>query len=100
MINLAIKFVTVVMFMAALILAPAVTPVFAAGDPPAPEPPASSKSNAKPAPKAKKSNKQSSLEDPAFVQGYRTAYQTIYDRNDYATAIDQLKALGHDDVAS
>jgi tetratricopeptide (TPR) repeat protein len=99
MINLTIKFVTLVMFMAALILAPAATPVFAAGDPPAPEPPASTKSNAKPAPK-KKSNKQSSLDDPAFVQGYRAAYQTIYDRNDYVTAIEQLKALGHDDVAS
>jgi tetratricopeptide (TPR) repeat protein len=99
MINLAIKFVTLAMFVAALALAPPVTPVFAAGDPPAPEPPASSKSTPK-APKSKKSSKQSSLDDPAFVQGYRTAYATIYDRNDYAAAIEQLKALGHDDVAS
>jgi tetratricopeptide (TPR) repeat protein len=100
MINLAIKFVTLAMFVAALAMAPAVSPVFAASDAPAPEPPASAKSSAKPAPKAKKTNKQSSLDDPAFVQGYRTAYQTIYDRNDYAGAIEQLKALGHDDVAS
>jgi tetratricopeptide (TPR) repeat protein len=35
--------------------------------------------------------------DPAFSQGYSSAYATIYDRNDYAAAIDQLKALGHDD---
>jgi tetratricopeptide (TPR) repeat protein len=48
-------------------------------------------------PKVKKSNKQSSVDDPAFGQGYRAAYATIYDRNDYAAAIEQLKALGHDD---
>jgi tetratricopeptide (TPR) repeat protein len=48
-------------------------------------------------PKVKKSNKQSSIDDPAFGQGYRAAYATIYDRNDYAAAIEQLKALGHDD---
>jgi len=48
-------------------------------------------------PKVKKSNKQSSIDDPAFAQGYRAAYATIYDRNDYAAAIEQLKALGHDD---
>ncbi len=50
--------------------------------------------------KKKKANKQSALEDPAFVQGYRTAHATIYDRNDYAGAIEQLKALGHDDNAN
>ena len=48
-------------------------------------------------PKVKKANKQSSIDDPAFRQGYRAAYATIYDRNDYAAAIEQLKALGHDD---
>jgi len=30
------------------------------------------------------------FDDPAFSQGYRTAYATIYERNDYATAIEQL----------
>ena len=34
---------------------------------------------------------------PSFAQGYRAAYATIYDRNDYAAAIEQLKSLGHDD---
>ena len=34
---------------------------------------------------------------PRFCQGYRAAYATIYDRNEYAAAIEQLKALGHDD---
>ena len=50
--------------------------------------------------RTKKANKQSFLNDPAFIRGYRTAYETIYDRNDYASAIDQLKALGHDDYAN
>ena len=43
-----------------------------------------------------KKGKQSFLDDPAFNQGYRAAYATIYERNDYASAIAQLKALGHD----
>jgi len=30
----------------------------------------------------------------------RAAYATIYDRSDYASAIEQLKALGHDDRAN
>jgi Flp pilus assembly protein TadD len=50
--------------------------------------------------RAKKSDKQSFLNDPAFIRGYRTAYEMIYGRNDYASAIDQLKALGHDDYAN
>jgi tetratricopeptide (TPR) repeat protein len=47
--------------------------------------------------KAKKKDKQSSFDDPAFAKGYRAAYATIYDRNEYADAIEQLKALGQDD---
>jgi hypothetical protein len=47
--------------------------------------------------KVKKTSKHSSIDDPAFSQGYRAAYATIYDRNDYSAAIEQLKALGHDD---
>ena len=50
--------------------------------------------------RTKKADKQSFLDDPAFKQGYRTAYDTIYDRHDYAAAIEQLKALGHDDYAN
>jgi tetratricopeptide (TPR) repeat protein len=47
-------------------------------------------------PKAKKAN-QSLFDDPAFANGYREAYATVYDRNEYAAAIEQLRALGHDD---
>jgi hypothetical protein len=107
MIKSAIKVVTVTAFFVALVAAPQV-PVFAAGgggggggDPPAND---TSTTTTKPTPtksshKAKKA-KQSFLSDPAFVQGYRAAYATIYDRNDYSAAIEQLKALGHDDYAN
>jgi tetratricopeptide (TPR) repeat protein len=47
--------------------------------------------------KHKKPNNQSSIDDPAFAAVYRAAYDTIYERNDYAAAIEQLKSLGHDD---
>ena len=50
--------------------------------------------------RTKKAAKQSFLDDPAFIQGYHTAYTSIYDRHDYTSAIDQLKALGHDDYAN
>jgi tetratricopeptide (TPR) repeat protein len=60
-------------------------------------PPSVSGSKATHTPKAKKGSKHSQIEDPAFAQGYRAAYATIYDRNNYAAAIKQLKALGHDD---
>ena len=98
MIKLMVRLVMLTMVSTALIASPVSVPAFAAGggDPPASSPPADSK----PAPKAKKkSSKQSSIDDAAFLQGYRAARATIYDRNDYAAAIDQLKALGHDDVA-
>jgi tetratricopeptide (TPR) repeat protein len=94
--------------------APSLTPAVAAGgggggggptdamnpSPVPPNPPASTyqkRSGTKATQKAKKAAKQSSIVDPAFSQGYRAAYETIYDRNDYVAAIEQLKALGHDD---
>jgi tetratricopeptide (TPR) repeat protein len=106
MIRVATSLVTLAIFSTALITAPPVIPAFAAGGGGGGEPPPSSssappdtRSNAtKSTHKAKKKpNKQSSIDDPAFANGYRAAYATIYDRNDYAAAIEQLKALGHDD---
>ena len=44
-------------------------------------------------------DKKSSIDDPAFLTGYREAYATIYERNDYTAAIPQLEALGHNDRA-
>ena len=76
---------------ALLTIVPTIREANAGGDPPASESPPSSK---------KKKGGASYIEEAAFVDGYRTAYATIYDRNDYAAAIGQLKALGHDDNAA
>jgi tetratricopeptide (TPR) repeat protein len=78
----------------ALAAAPVITTVYAAPDSDAP-PPSSTKSK-----KKKTSEARPAVEDAAFANGYRAAYATIYERNDYASAIDQLKALGHDDIAA
>jgi len=104
--NPATRLATLAMFSMALAVAPPSVPAFAAGgggDPPSlvTPPPENTKQTKAPGTrttqKAKKKDKQSSLGDPAFVEGYRAAYATIYDRNEYADAIVQLKALGHDD---
>jgi tetratricopeptide (TPR) repeat protein len=118
MIKLVIKLGTLAPILMALSTAPSLTPVFAAGGgggggggdassamnpgpsyPPSSYPPSSypRRYGTKATHKAKKTSRQSSIDDPAFSQGYRAAYATIYDRNDYAAAIEQLKALGHDD---
>ena len=89
-----IRFLTLAMFSMALIASPVITTAYAAGDE-KPSPPAATKKE-----KAKKEKDRSSIEDSKFVKDYRAAYATIYDRNDYAAAIGQLKALGHDDNAS
>ena len=91
----AIRLLTLAMFVMALVAAPLVTKAYASPDSDAP-PPSSTKSKAK----KKSSEVTPSIEDAAFAKGYRTAYATIYDRNDYASAIEQLKALGHDDIAA
>jgi len=91
--RLAIRTLLLMIFAMALIVAPLATRAIAAGDD-NPAPPASDSS------KGKKKTKKSSLDDGKFIQGYRTAYATIYDRNDYASAIEQLKALRHDENAA
>jgi tetratricopeptide (TPR) repeat protein len=88
----AIRLLTLTMYAMALIAIPLATAYAAGGDNPAP--PASDTKKEK-----KKSNKSSSIDDPKFLEGYRAAYATIYDRNDYTTAIGQLKTLGQDDRA-
>jgi tetratricopeptide (TPR) repeat protein len=64
------------------------------GDPTPPPPPENTSKNTK-----KKGKKTSFIEEPRFLAGYRTAYATIYDRQDFVAAIEQLKALGHDERA-
>jgi tetratricopeptide (TPR) repeat protein len=101
MVRSAVKLLTLAMFSAAILAAPLSVRICAAGGDPAPtsSPPPS---ESKPPPKAKKKTSEVTpgIQDAAFVSGYRAAYATIYDRNDYAAAIDQLKALGHDDNAA
>jgi tetratricopeptide (TPR) repeat protein len=105
--NPAIRLATLAMFSVALAATPPSVPAFAAGggggpggDPtqttPPPPPDRQTTPGARTTQKKKK-DKQTSVLDPAFVQGYRAAYATIYDRNEYAEAITELKALGHDD---
>jgi len=92
----AIRLLTLAMFSTALLAAPLLASIcVAAGDPPAPASPP-------PAPKDKKKSSENlpRIEDAAFSRGYREAYATIYDRNDYAAAIEQLKALGRNDNAA
>jgi hypothetical protein len=115
MTNLLIRIVTLATSSIALIAAFSFTPVVAAGgggggggggadytgmDQRSAYPPSSYPkrpgAKATHVPKAKKA-KQSLFDDPAFAKGYRDAYTTIYDRNEYAAAIEQLRALGHDD---
>jgi hypothetical protein len=111
MLNSGIKSVTVATFMMALIFQPPLIPAFAAGGGgggaedqmhPSPAPTPASKGTTTTTHRAKKKpSKQSLFDDPAFARAYREAYSTIYDdRHDYAGAIEQLKALGHDDFAN
>jgi tetratricopeptide (TPR) repeat protein len=87
----AIRLLTLAMLSLTLVAAPVVTAVYAAPDNDPPPPPPKGK---------KKSEIRPSIEQAAFENGYHAAYATIYDRHDYANAIEQLKALNHDDTAA
>jgi tetratricopeptide (TPR) repeat protein len=89
----AIRLLTLAMFSTALAAAPVITTAYAAPDNEAP-PPSSTKS------KKKSSEARPTTQETAVASGYRAAYATIYERHDYASAIDQLRALGHDDTAA
>src|SRR6202011_3752509 len=89
----AIRLWSLTTYVMALIAVPLLTTAYASGDE-KPTPPASDTK------KEKKKDKSSRIDDPNFVEGYRPAYATVYDRNDYTAAIGQLKALGHDDNAA
>ena len=90
--KIAVTLLTLAMFTVALVTVPLLSAYAAGGDNPAP--PASDTKKEK-----KKGDKSSAIDDPKFLAGYHAAYATIYDRNDYAAAIAQLKSLGHDDRA-
>ena len=98
----AIRLLTLAMFSMALLATPLFLTIASASGDPTPTPPPATDS--KPVTHAKKKKKTSEanpgIQDAAFANGYRTAYTTIYDRHDYAAAIPQLQALGHDDNAA
>jgi tetratricopeptide (TPR) repeat protein len=88
----AVRFFSLAL-MTVLLSVPPLISAQAGGDPPSsssPPPPATSK----------KGKKTSSIEDPRSLAGYRAAYAAIYERGEYSSAIDQLKALQRDDVAA
>jgi tetratricopeptide (TPR) repeat protein len=87
-----LKWLSLAAFSMALVAAPVIK---ATAAPDADPPPASDSKK-----KKKSGELRPAPQDPVFVQGYRTAYAAIYDRADYAAAIEQLKALGHDDSAA
>jgi tetratricopeptide (TPR) repeat protein len=89
----AIRLLALATLSLAFISAPVITSIYAAPDSDAPAPSPSKKGK-------KKSEAPPSREYARFAEGYRAAYTTIYDRHDYTSAIDQLKALGHDDTAA
>ena len=100
MVRFAVKLLTLALFSAAILAAPLSIQTCAAGGDPTPSSSPPSESKAPPKTKKKTSELTPGTQDAAFVSGYRAAYATIYDRNDYAAAIGQLKALGHDDNAA
>jgi tetratricopeptide (TPR) repeat protein len=85
----AIRLLTLVMLSFAVVAAPVLAYAAPDNDPP----PSDSK-------KKKKSSENGARSYAAFADAYRSAYATIYDRHDYASAIEQLKALGRDDSAA
>ena len=93
MIKFAIRLLTLAIFTTATAAVPMINAAKAAGGD-APSPSTDSTKD-----KKKKHDKSSSIDDPKFIEAYRSAYGTIYDRHDYTSAIAQLKALGQDDRA-
>ena len=90
--KLALRLLTLALLSLTLAAAPVFTMAFAAPDNAPPPPPDKGKK--------KSGEMHPGTEQRVFADGYRAAYTTIYDRHDYASAIDQLKALGRDDSAA
>jgi tetratricopeptide (TPR) repeat protein len=89
------KLLTLGLFSIALAAGPVVTSVYAAPDN---DPPPSSSGGKKG--KKKGTELRPGIEENDFAAGYRAAYAAIYERGEYASAIDQLKALHRDDTAA
>jgi tetratricopeptide (TPR) repeat protein len=85
----AIRLLTLAMLSVAVVAAPVHAWAAPDNDPP---PPTDTKK--------KKKSENMTRSYAAFADAYRAAYATIYDRHDYASAIQQLTALGRDDSAA
>jgi tetratricopeptide (TPR) repeat protein len=87
-----IQLLTLAGFVIAMGVPPTIPAIAAGGgaDPPS----SSGSSDNGGAMQKKKKDKKSEMD---FIKGYRNAYATIYEKNDYGNAIDQLRALKHDD---
>lgn len=88
------KLLTLGLFSIALAAGPVVTGASAAPDNSPPPPTDSGKK------KKKSSELRPGSEYAAFAAGYRAAHSAIYERGEYASAIEQLKALHRDDTAA
>lgn len=88
------KLLTLGLFSVVLAAGPVATSVYAAPDS---DPPPATDSKKK---KKKSSELRSGSDYAAFAAGYRAAYAAIYERGEYASAIEQLKALHRDDSAA
>jgi tetratricopeptide (TPR) repeat protein len=94
----SIRFLALAIVSMALIAAPVFSAAYANSDnSPSSPPPSSGKGKKK---GTELIPSQESREYAKFAEGYRAAYSVIYDAHGYAAAIDQLKALGHDDDAA
>jgi tetratricopeptide (TPR) repeat protein len=89
------KLLTLGLFSIALAAGPVVTAAYANPDSSPPPPSDSGKKKKKKSSEVRPSNEQA-----AFAAGYRAAYAAIYDRGEYASAIEQLKTLHRDDTAA
>jgi len=88
----AIRLLTLAVFSMALLAAPTFMSIAAAGgDPPSTSPPPPPPTDTKVKKKKTSEATPPGAENPAFANGYRAAYATIYDRNDYAAAIEHLR---------
>lgn len=87
------KLLTLGLFSVALAAGPVVTNAYAAPDEPSPPSDSSKK-------KKKSSEVRPGSGQASFAEGYRAAYDAIYRRGEYASAIEQLKALHRDDDAA
>ncbi|MES6438304.1 hypothetical protein U6Y50_12205, partial [Cutibacterium acnes] len=83
------KFVGLAVLSMTLVAGPVISAYAAGSD--NPSPPASDSGKGK---KSTKKDKSSAIDDQKFLAGYHAAYATIYDKHDYAAAIEQLKVWG------